>query len=585
MRVSNEILEEIKSRISIVDVVGGHVALKRAGKNWKGLCPFHVEKTPSFVVNEDRGTYHCFGCGSGGSVFRFLMEADGLTFPEAVRALAKVAGVALEFSEDRDDGRSPSENEELREILSLASRYYRHQLVEGRAGASARAYLLERNISGEASEQFDLGYAPAGWDALTRYLKKKGFKHSLAVSAGLIVEKSSGKGFYDRLRNRLVFPIADSNGRTVSFGGRTLDGGEPKYLNGPESAVFKKSEILYGLYQASSFLRTSRRALFVEGYLDVIRLHSNGFKAALATLGTALTPAHLRAIRRRADEVVLIYDGDAAGKKAAFRSLDLFLTEGVACRCVILPNNHDPDSFIRSGGDMERLIGEAESLFEVCLKDVFASFDGTRPEGKLAGAEFMIQKLSSIVDPLVLDAYSRRLGEAFNLDERALRARIGERNKPKAIDSVQKARVNNDDPLDKAMLELILNEPGERIKFVSRNLLELMRQGQIRDLAQFVAERSESAESFPIDHLPGHLNDFLAEILVEHKPCRSSFDVLEARLKLRALREKANALTGRIRESEGLGDIDSVSIFLREKTLIDKEIASVESFANQGLLH
>ncbi|MDF1553255.1 MAG: DNA primase, partial [Deferrisomatales bacterium] len=307
MRIPDEVLEEIRGRVSVVDVVGRHVALKRSGKNWKGLCPFHAEKTPSFVVNEERGSYHCFGCGAGGSVFRFLMEVEGRSFNEAVQELADKAGVALRAGpEDAGVQLRRERREQLLDVLTLAARYYRHQLTDGRAGAEARHYLTGREVPTEAVELFGLGCAPAGWDHLARYLARKGVDPDLSTEAGLISPRRSG-GHYDRLRDRLVFPIHDATGRVVSFGGRILGEGEPKYLNGPESPVFHKGAVLYGLHQGTEALRRERRALLVEGYLDVISLHARGIATAVAPLGTAVTPEHVQLLRRRVDEAVLVF--------------------------------------------------------------------------------------------------------------------------------------------------------------------------------------------------------------------------------------------------------------------------------------
>ena len=319
MRVPDEVLQTVRSRVSIVEVVERHIALKRAGKNWVGLCPFHSERTPSFVVNEERGTYHCFGCGAGGTVFRFLMDVRGEPFVDVVRSLANEAGVPFDRgAEPAKDASARKERELLLEVLSIASRYYRHQLVDGRAGERAREYLARREIPPAAAETFGLGCAPPGWDNLVRYLQRKQVDLGLAARAGLVAERSSG-GHYDRLRDRLVFPISDATGRVVSFGGRVLGEGEPKYLNGPETAVFRKSELLYGMHEGREELRRRRRAILVEGYLDVISLHARGFGATVATLGTSLTEEHIHVLRRRVDDVVLLYDGDDAGRKAAFR--------------------------------------------------------------------------------------------------------------------------------------------------------------------------------------------------------------------------------------------------------------------------
>ncbi|MHB8763513.1 MAG: DNA primase [Deferrisomatales bacterium] len=583
MRIPDDVLEAIRTRVSIVEVVGRHVALRRAGKNWKGLCPFHAEKTPSFVVNEERGTYHCFGCGAGGSAFRFVMEAEGRTFLDAVQVLAERAGVPLRTGpEDAGARRGREERQLLLVVLELACRYYRHQLNEGRAGEQARAYLERRQVPPEAAEAFRLGCAPEGWDPLARFLRSRGVDLELAAKAGLLAERASG-GHYDRLRNRLVFPIADAGGRVVSFGGRVLGQGEPKYLNGPDSPVFRKGELLYGLGQAAETLRKDRRALVVEGYLDVISLHARGYSGALATLGTALTAEHVQGLRRRADEAVLVYDGDDAGRKAAFRSLEVFLAEGFPCRVVLLPRDHDPDSFVRQGGDLKALVAEARPLFEALLAEVA---DGAGSvEGKLAAVAQVVPRLAAVADPLARDLYLRRTAEVLAVDEALLRDRLGA-GKGAPASGARAAPVSPppQDPLERVVLEGLVHEPEHRRAFLARGADGWLRPGPLREAARYVAGRGEPAPLLPLDEAPEAVRRALTEVLVAEERPRHPFAQLEARLRLRTLEEEAARILAELRKAEAQGDRGAVLELLRRKAQADRDLEECRrSVAGRGL--
>jgi DNA primase len=570
-RIPEEALQAIRTRVSILDVVSPHVALKRAGRNWTGLCPFHAEKTPSFVVNEERGSYHCFGCGAGGNAFRFLMEVEGRTFRDAAECLAERAGIRLELKpEGPEEKKRKEERDLLLEVLELAARYYRHQLVAGRAGGDARGYLVRREIADDASERFRLGYAPSGWDTLARYLKKKGVDLALCARAGLLAERKTGGGYYDRLRDRLVFPISDASGRVVSFGGRALGAGgeEPKYLNGPESTVFRKSETLYGLPQAQETLRKERRAILVEGYLDVVSLHARGCRAALATLGTSLTSDHVLALRRRVDEAVLVYDGDAAGRKAAFRSLSLFLGGGLACRAVLLPAEHDPDSFARAGGDLGALVAGAKPLFEEFLSDLGDRFELSRVEGKLAAVDALKQALEEVQDPLARELFARQASEALGVSEEHLVARLRTPSPPEADHSREEPAP---DPLERHLLECLLFEPSHREKFVSRGLAEGMVPGVAREACLFVAARQEEAALLPVENAPAEVRRLLSAILVETSP-RRSFEALATALRQRELEARRLALAQHIRKAEQAGDADEVRRLQRDKIEIDRTL-------------
>ncbi len=585
MRVPEETLQEIRTRTSIVEVVGRHVALRRSGKNWKGLCPFHAEKTPSFVVNEERGTYHCFGCGAGGNAFRFLMEAEGRTFLEAVRVLAERAGVKLETGrEDPARARARAERGQLWDVLDLAARYYRHQLASGRAGAAARRYLERRGVPAEAAETFGLGCAPAGWDNLARFLRSKGVPLDLAERAGLVVARESG-GHYDRLRDRLVFPIHDASGRPVSFGGRVLGDGEPKYLNGPETEVFRKRELLYGLYQGSDVLRRTRRALLVEGYLDVISLHVHGHGNALATLGTSLTAGHLHLLRRWADEVVLVYDGDEAGRRAAFRGLDLFLAEGFPCRAVLLPDEHDPDSFVRAGHDLASLVDGAPSLMEAFLADVARRYDLSGVEGRLGAVGEVVPRLRAVTDPLARDLYLNRAADLLDVPENALRERLVRERAPgravagRAGDTSRAATPV--DPVEQAVVACLVRDPATREPFRVRGVVGWMRPGPAREAARFVSERVEAAGVLPVDGLDESVRQVVTAVLVSEAPAEP-YPVLEARLELRFLEERRARLQREIRRASAGGTGGKLVSLLGEKKALDEAVTACARRVRQG---
>src|SRR5712691_9008484 len=303
------ILDEIRTRVDIVELVGQFVTLKRAGENWKGLCPFHTENTPSFTVNPKRNIFHCFGCGAGGDAFGFLMRQDKMAFPEAVRALAERTGVELP-TVSRQQPETDGKFEALRRVMALAADFYSHALWEAE-GAKARGYIESRGIDVEVAKRFGMGYAPEGWNALLGHMAKQGVTDEQLVQAGLVLPRQTGAGFYDRFRGRLLFPIRDVQGRVVAFGGRALAGEEPKYLPSPETPLYVKGHMLYALDVAKTAMRERKRAIIVEGYLDCLMAHQHGFGETVAALGTAFTPAQLGLLRRYADEVVALFDADA----------------------------------------------------------------------------------------------------------------------------------------------------------------------------------------------------------------------------------------------------------------------------------
>ena len=430
-----QLIEEIRSRVDLVDLIGQFVPLRRAGENWKARCPFHAEKTPSFMVNPKKGIFHCFGCGAGGDAFGFLMRQDRLSFPEAVRALAKLAGVPL--PEERR-AEADGQREALYRALDLAARFYAEVLWSRPEGAQARQYLTARKVDPEVARRFGLGYAPEGWDHLLTFLKGSGVSEELQAQAGLALPRQTGSGFYDRFRGRLIFAIRDPQGRPIAFGGRALGSEEPKYLNSPETPLFVKGATLYALDLARSAIREKNRALIVEGYLDCLMAHQHGFTETVAALGTAFTAAQLALLRRYSSELIMFFDADAAGQKASKRQEELIgaLTdiqalgwavartaspegaEGVRIKVALLPPGHDPDSFLRAqaGDAFAELIRGAQSVFAYALNTALAGVDATAARGKgtaFAQAALILAKVTSAQEATEL---ARQVGLRLGID-------------------------------------------------------------------------------------------------------------------------------------------------------------------------
>jgi DNA primase len=393
-------LDELRQKIDLPALIARKVRLTRRGRNHVGLCPFHQEKTPSFSVQEDKGFYHCFGCGAHGDAFTFVMETESLGFREAVERLAEEAGMPSPLKQGRSvkDERNES-GHTLYDVMELAASYFETQL-KGALGSPARDYLLSRKLGAAAAQKFRLGFAPDSRTGLTDHLTQKGVALDEILALGLALQPEDGRGAYDRFRGRLMFPILDSRGRTIAFGGRTLiPDGKPKYLNSPETPLFKKGAVLFNHQQARAAAAKGATAVVAEGYVDVIALVMAGFEGAVAPLGTALTEEQLALLWRMADEPVLCFDGDKAGQAAAFRAIDRalpVLIPGKALRFAMLPEGQDPDDLIRSQGPaaMEGIIGAARPMVEVIWERELAAIDPSTPE-RLAGLRARLRAVSA----------------------------------------------------------------------------------------------------------------------------------------------------------------------------------------------
>jgi DNA primase len=416
---SEEKVSEVRERSSISEVVSDYVNLKKTGRNYRGLCPFHSEKTPSFMVNEEKQIFHCFGCGEGGNVFTFLMKMGQFSFPQAVEELAKRYGVRLPSRE-----LSPSQKKELAkrdvffQINQAASEYYHDLLIRQREGDEARRYLFQRGIREEVIREHRLGYSLERWDGLVQYLQEKKVPLEMARELGLVLPKKK-EGWYDAFRGRVLFPIFDLYQRVVGFGGRVVKEGEPKYLNSPESPIYHKGEILYGLHVAKRSLPEKNQVIIVEGYFDLLTLHQHGFKQSVATLGTALTADHIRTLKRYTNNFITIFDGDSAGVQANLRSLPLLLEEEIWGETVILPKGEDPDGFLRKGHQdtFERMIEKRIPLIDFFLEQRMKSSNMKSIEEKTKVAKDGLVLIRRIPEGIRRAFYLKALAEKLDLQE------------------------------------------------------------------------------------------------------------------------------------------------------------------------
>lgn len=421
-RIPESTIAEIRSRADIVGIVGRHVELKQAGRNWRGLCPFHDEKTPSFNVNPDRQIFHCFGCQEGGDVIGFLMKHSGLSFPEAARQLAGELGI--EIPEDGDaSGGEAGITTRILEANELAQALYREALREPE-GRIARAYLMSRGFDGRLADAFGIGFAPSRWDAVAQRLREKRIPAEIGVRAGLLIDRKSGSGHYDRLRGRLTFPIQDVRGRVIGFGGRALEADQdPKYLNTPETPVFHKRNAFYGFPDALESIRRAGRAIVCEGYFDRIAFARAGLAEALATCGTALSAEHGQALRRRTREVVLVFDGDRAGQAATEKALAVLLPHGLRIRAALIPGGLDPDDFLmREGADaLRQLVDDAPDALELAIRNAVRHGIAT-PDQKADVVARVAPLVARVSDVVSRDEYARRLALAVDAAPAAVAA-------------------------------------------------------------------------------------------------------------------------------------------------------------------
>jgi DNA primase len=419
-RISEDIKEEILDRTDLVALIGDYTALKKSGARFMGLCPFpeHKDKDPSFSVNPEKGFYYCFGCQQSGNAITFVQRIQGLNFLEALEYLARRAGVVIPTT----DSAKERLRESLLEILEEAGRYYETQLRSG-AGQAAREFLTGRGLTDETIEKFRLGFAPSGWENVGPVLLRKGAREGDLQRAGLIVRREGGGGSYDRFRNRIMFPIWNRSGRVIAFGARRIDPeDEPKYLNSPESDLFKKGATLYAYHLAKSHIHESREACMVEGYMDVISLHQHGFQNVVATLGTAMTVMHWKSLERLTDRLHLLFDADSAGVRAALRGIDILLEQDVSPRIVLLEEGTDPDSFIREKGSeaFREVLERSEEAIDFRLREVMRGQESLEGEEQINAVKAILPTLSSVKNRVRRTQWVRRAAQTLRIREEDL---------------------------------------------------------------------------------------------------------------------------------------------------------------------
>ncbi len=503
-RIPQAFIQELIGRADIVEVVGSRVTLKKAGSNFKGLCPFHGEKTPSFTVSPTKGFYHCFGCSAHGTALDFLMNYDNLSFPEAVEALAEMLGLEVPRSTASDE--RPREGDDLLGLMREADQIYRQALRESQ---TAIGYLKNRGIDGTTAGRFGMGYAPAAWDTLLRTLGTSDHRVRQLGEAGLSITNDSGRR-YDRFRDRIMFPIRNARGQVIGFGGRVLGDGEPKYLNSPETPIFRKGHELYGLYEVRQHPGKPKEVIVVEGYLDVASLVQHGVENAVATLGTATTSENLRRLTRLTDRVLFCFDGDRAGRAAAWRALETALPFGggtVEIKFLLLPEGEDPDSFVRSRGAeaFRALAANATPLSDFLVKELAARVDFGTVDGRSrfqAIAKPLLEKLpAGTYREAVMEAFGRELKLAAPILDALMSGEpaVAKRTAPGKPGLHRKTRVQR-------AITLLLHYPGAAGKLDDiDDLAELTQPGT--DLLRRVVETARSLPNVTSANLRENLRD------------------------------------------------------------------------------
>lgn len=420
--ISDEIINRIKDRVDISDIVAQHVSMTKAGQNFKGRCPFHEDKTPSFTVSPSKQIFHCFGCGAGGDVFKFLTRITGASFPEVVRDLGRKVGIEVQESVGQP---SPvaAQTARMESLNQAVVGWFKQNLNDLKLGKEARAYLVGRGMTDATLERFAVGLAPNEWDGLSKALMKQGFISAELAMAGLTIAREQGAtGFYDRFRDRVMFPITDLRKRVVGFGGRVLGEGTPKYLNSPDTLLFKKGQTLYALDLAREAVARLKTVIVVEGYFDVVALHQAGLTHTVATLGTALTAEHIQVLRRFASKVVLLFDPDQAGVRAALRGLDLFVNSGIGVKVVTLPVGEDPDTYVRKEGPeaFTRLEEQAPSLLDFALEHRLSTAESSTIEERIRSVDDVLRILQKSEHPIEREERIRVVAERLGVSQQRL---------------------------------------------------------------------------------------------------------------------------------------------------------------------
>jgi DNA primase len=592
----------VKTSVDIVRVIGEYVRLKRrSGSNYLGLCPFHQEKTPSFNVSGQYQSYHCFGCGVHGDVFKFVQEMDRLTFPEAVRAVAEKNGIAVPKRTSPDSDPQARLRAQIFELHERAAEFYRKSL-EGPEGSAARQYLNRRGISPDLVREFGLGYAPANGQALLRTLGS--ISEEAATGSSLIGRREDGSGSYDYFRNRLMFPIQNEAGKIIAFGARALrDEDQPKYLNSRESPIYRKSRVLYNWHRARDAMRKQSLIVLVEGYMDAIGVFSAGVPNVVASCGTSLTLEHVKNIAPMVKTVVVNYDPDSAGVKATERSLETLLEEKLEVRVLSLPDALDPDEFVKANGAAayRDLLQQAPPFFDYLVDRVPSMFDLSQPKGKAEAARHLLSYVTKLPDRIVRVEMASRLSDRLGLDRdllgKELRAAAAERRDAPRLGRVDHAGASH---VETALVRLMLNSPEARQRYLhplaallasAPALVNLASRPILETLSVMFSEESGNDPADPVDvaALQDRLLPAQQKVLAEalHNDAIEELSITQAvgyiqELARRPLQARVEELRGLIRQAEQSGDVSKALELLSEKKTLEQKLASDYLLDNQA---
>lgn len=577
------VLDEIQTRIDIAELIGRYVPLKRVGRHFKASCPFHKERTPSFHVNVEKQIFHCFGCGVGGNAFSFVMHQERLTFPEAVCQLAEQVGVEL----PKRSNTSPNgQTDQLYTIVDKACRYYERVLGHPREGQVARAYLRTRGVTDKTLQAFRLGCAPmTRWDRLLQAAKRTSLQPGLLEQAGLVIR--TPRGLVDRFRQRVVFPIQDGRGRVVGFGGRSLAGQEPKYLNSPETPIYHKGRCLFGLPQAKAAILKANEAIIVEGYFDCALLWQYGFAHVVSPLGTALTVEQARLLLRYAKRIVLAFDADTAGEAAALRGIDLLVGMGCEVRVAQMPTGIDPDEQVRSHGTkaFARLMDEAVGVLEFLIRCAITRYDIRRAEGKVQAAQFVLPTVANVPNAMLRTEYVRLLADRFTLDEQAVAEEL-RKIKPRTTALTAHRPVPRATPgaqgAERMLAALVLDQPSRWQEVERARIMDAVTDAQLRRILMTVGDMRAIAQTDPTpaqvisrlaeDEVSAVVSELvqLAESVAHHD---QAFQECVRRLRLRARQEQLTELQTQLTAAQQAGQEHDVAELLKQYQHVVKETA------------
>ncbi len=585
LRFPEKILEDILNRVDIVELISGYIPLKKAGRNFRAACPFHHEKTPSFMVSPEKGIYHCFGCNAGGNAFSFLMRYEHLDFREAVETLAKRVGVVIPVLEH--DENKVNLNQEIYRINELAAEFYHRNLLNSESAQTARSYLAKRKIKLESAKQFKLGFATDSWDSLLNYLRANKVNLNIIEKSGLVVAKENG-GFYDRFRNRIVFPIFDAKSRIIAFGARTLEQNpeSAKYINSPETPIFVKGNNLYGLNFSKEKIINRDQVIIVEGYMDMIMPFQEGADNIVASSGTALTSNQIRLLKRYTKNIVVVFDADSAGQLAALRSLDLFIDENINVKVAVLPPGFDPDSFVREKGSVNfgLIIKNALGLFDYKIFLLLKRFDPKSIEGRTGIAHEMLSTISKFKDEILKTEYMKKLSQTLNLDEQALQEEAKKATERPYAGIGENSPIKKDSPsafpaVERMILKLMLQN-NNLVPFVRREIsVEDFQDETIRQIITTIFDIEQSGKTVASHQLMNFFSDrslhqIISELTLDEDQfcieglCLSDRDkMLEeclTRIKRQRFNFKKRILHERLIEAQNKNDEQVVNSLLNE---------------------